>query len=205
MAPSELAELLAHARRAGFSAAVHAIGDRANAQALDAFAATGIAGSIEHAQLLRSADVARFAEVGVTASVQPAHLLDDVASMRAVWSDRAQRAFPLASLLASGAKVVFGSDAPVAPLDPWLAISAAVTRTASGLPAWVPEERLTVAQALACSMRGPLRPVAGGIADLVLLDRDPLAPAREGAPFRVPTVEATLIGGVPTHLSAAFS
>lgn len=205
VAPEELTELLARAKQAGFSAAVHAIGDRANAQALDAFAATGIAGSIEHAQLLRAEDIARFSELGVTASVQPAHLLDDVTSMRAVWADRARRAFPLASLLASGAKVVLGSDAPVAPLDPWLAIAAAVTRTPAGLAAWVPEERLTRAQALAASMRGPLRPAAGGVADLVLLDRDPLAPEARAAEFRAPAVEATLIAGRPTHLGSAFS
>ena len=184
---------------------MHAIGDRANAQALDAFAATGIAGSIEHAQLLRTEDLARFSELGVTASVQPAHLIDDIMSMRAVWADRARRAFPLASLLASGAKVVLGSDAPVAPLDPWLAIAAAVTRTPAGLAAWVPEERLTRAQALAASMRGPLRPAAGGVADLVLLDRDPLAPEDGAAEFRAPAVEATLIAGRPTHLGSAFS
>ena len=199
VAPEELASLLSRAQRAGFWAAVHAIGDRANAQALDAFAATGAAGRIEHAQLLRRSDISRFAALGVGASVQPAHLLDDVPSMRAVWADRANRAFPLASLWESGASVVLGSDAPVAPLDPWLAIAAAVTRARAAGAAWVPEERIAVAAALACSMRGPLMPGAGDRADLVLLDADPLAAA---AGFGRPGVAATLVGGVPTHLSA---
>ena len=204
VAPAELSSLLARAKRAGYWAAVHAIGDRANAQALDAFGATGAVGRIEHAQLLRSSDIARFAALGVGASVQPAHLIDDVPSMRAEWADRADRAFPLASLLASGANVVLGSDAPVAPLDPWHAIAAAVTRARAGSPAWVPEERISVAAALACSMRGPLAPGVGDHADLVLLDSDPLtaAPPIGPAGFRPPGVAATLLGGVPTHLTA---
>lgn len=204
VAPGELAGLLTRAQRAGFWAAVHAIGDRANAQALDAFAATGATGRIEHAQLLRRSDVARFGALGVGASVQPAHLLDDVPSMRAVWADRAHGAFPLASLVASGADVVLGSDAPVAPLDPWLAIAAAVTRASDAGRAWVPEERLGVAAALACSMRGPLVPGAGDRADLVLLDSDPLAgaPDAHAAGFQRPAVAATLVGGVPSHVAA---
>lgn len=212
----QLTELLAHARRSGFTAAVHAIGDRANAQALDAFEASGAAGRIEHAQLLCPEDVARFGRLGVAASVQPAHLLDDVPGMRALWPDRASNAFPFASLLAAGAAVVFGSDAPVAPLDPWLAISAAVTRAPEGDGPWVPEERLSVAQALRCSMRGPLRPGPGDAADLVLLDRDPLGEdplgedplAASATPppcgFRAPAVEATLLRGEPTYLAPSL-
>lgn len=226
VAQSHLTELLAHARRGGFTAAVHAIGDRANAQALDAFEASGAAGRIEHAQLLRPEDVVRFGRLGIAASVQPAHLLDDVPGMRALWPDRAGNAFPFASLLAAGAAVVFGSDAPVAPLDPWLAIAAAVTRAPEGDEPWVPEERLSVAQALRCSMRGPLRPGPGDAADLVLLDCDPLGadPSDEdphgadssgkdpratsatpppGA-FRAPAVEATLLRGEPTYLAPSL-
>lgn len=203
--PAELTELLSRARHAGFTAAVHAIGDRANSQALDAFEATGIAGRIEHAQLLQRRDLARFAALGVAASVQPAHLLDDVPSMRAVWADRAERAFPLASLDRSGAKIVLGSDAPVAPLDPWLAISAAVGRLPAGSDVWVPSERLSVARALQSSMRGPLRPAAGHPADLMLLDSDPLAPRKgsgpDAPPFERPSVAATLVGGTLTHLA----
>lgn len=199
--PKDLAALLQHADATGFTAAVHAIGDRANSQALDAFAASGATGRIEHAQLLRPTDLARFAALGVTASVQPAHLLDDMTSMRAAWPGRSRDAFPLASLLRSQATVVFGSDAPVAPLDPWLAISAAVSRARHGESPWVAAEQLTVAEALACSMRGPLRPGAGDRADLMLLDRDPLSAPDPHRAWVAPAVAATLLGGAISHMS----
>lgn len=194
VSPGDLEALLRKVEQHGFTAAVHAIGDRANTQALDAFASTGAKGSIEHAQLINPADIKRFAELGVTASMQPAHMLDDIPSMTKVWGEKAKYAFPLRSLLAAGARVAFGSDAPVAPLDPWLEIQAAVTRSRRGAPAWEPDELVTPAQALACSMRGPLRPGAGDRADLVLLESDPL----EGE-YTTPRVAATLVGGRVTY------
>lgn len=201
VSPADLTALLRRAHAAGFTAAVHAIGDRANAQALDAFAASGATGRVEHAQLLRPADLTRFAELGIAASMQPAHLLDDILNMRMAWPDRANNAFPLASLLRNQAAVIFGSDAPVAPLDPWLGIAAAVARAREGEPPWVAAEQLTVAEALACSMRGPLRPSTGDIADLMLLDHDPIAAADPQAEWEAPAVAATLLGGTITHLS----
>ena len=106
--------------------AVHAIGDRANARVLDAFEAVGCSGSIEHAQLLRREDVARFAALGVVASVQPEHAMDDRDVADRYWAGRTDRAFMLAELAAAGVELALGSDAPVAPIDPWVAISAAV-------------------------------------------------------------------------------
>ena len=83
---SELLDLLVRARESGFVPAVHAIGDGANEVALDAFAAAGIAGRIEHAQFVRQQDFARFGELGLTASVQPAHALDDRDAADSNWA-----------------------------------------------------------------------------------------------------------------------
>ncbi|MDR2348227.1 MAG: amidohydrolase family protein, partial [Bifidobacteriaceae bacterium] len=96
----ELVALLRRAAAGGLTAAVHAIGDRANAAALDAFEASGCPGRIEHAQLLRWVDIDRLARLGLTASVQPAHILDDRDVAERHWRGRTDRAYPLASLLA---------------------------------------------------------------------------------------------------------
>lgn len=169
----ELEKLLIRANQAGILPAVHAIGDRASSLVLDTFERTGIHGRIEHAQLLRAEDIARFAKLGVTASVQPEHLLDDRAAIAELWSDRTDRAFVFASLLNTGASLCFGSDAPVAPLDPWRAIAAAIHRALPGEKPWRPEQRISLEQALQASMRGSLRPKVGEVADLVLLEDDP--------------------------------
>ncbi|MBL3700010.1 amidohydrolase [Leucobacter luti] len=195
----ELGALMRRATAAGLGLTIHAIGDRAGAQVLDAYAALGRGGRIEHAQLLRDEDLGRFAALGVTASVQPEHLVDDRVAMALQWPGRDRRTFPLASLHATGAHLVLGSDAPVAPLDPWRWVQAAVLRAHAGEPAWVPEERLPVAVALAASMRGPLRPGVGDAADLVLLDADPLR--TDPAQLSATRVAATLLGGTPTHLA----
>src|SRR5690606_22733854 len=128
----ELTELLRYAHAKGIRAAVHAIGDRANTLALDAFEASGARGSVEHAQLLHDDDVERMARLGLVASVQPVHLLDDRDVADHHWAGRTGRAFAFAALARAGVRMAFGSDAPVAPLDPWAAISAAVHRTQSG-------------------------------------------------------------------------
>jgi predicted amidohydrolase YtcJ len=198
--PRELSWLLRRATDAGLDCAVHAIGDRANSVALQAFAGTGAHGSIEHAQLLDDADVARFAQLRVVASVQPEHALDDRDVADRYWAGRTRRAFPLRSLLDAGAVVSFGSDAPVAPLDPWLAIGAAIHRARDERPRWHPEQEISVAEALAASM-GPghvdpwLR--AGDPADVVVLDADPFTAAP--SELRTMKVAATMLGGVWTH------
>jgi predicted amidohydrolase YtcJ len=176
---------------------VHAIGDRALTSALDAFTVTGAVGSIEHAQLVRHADLPRFARLGVVASVQPQHALDDRDLIEAHWPQQTSIAYPLASLRDAGAQLRFGSDAPVAPLDPWHAISAAVARTDDDRAPWHPAERVTAAQALEASVRTSLRP--GEVADIVLCGADPLS--TEGAALRHMPVVATLLGGRITHRS----
>ncbi len=195
-----LSTLMRRATDAGFDCAVHAIGDAANALALQAFARTGARGSVEHAQLLDDADVQRFAELGVIASVQPEHLLDDRDVTDRYWADRARRAFPFRSLLDAGATLAFGSDAPVAPLDPWLAIAAAVHRSRDGRPRWHPEQEITVHEALTASMppgRRDLRLRTGDAADLIVLDRDPFT--AEPQALRTMPVAATMLAGAWTH------
>ncbi|MFC7024871.1 amidohydrolase [Promicromonospora thailandica] len=208
--PDELVPLMGRAHAGGLHCAIHAIGDRANTLALDAFAATGARGSVEHAQLLDDADLARFAALGVVASVQPEHALDDRDVADRYWAGRTGRAFPYGTLADAGAVLTLGSDAPVAPLDPWIAAAAAVSRTRDGRPAWHPEQRITPAAALAASTDGRgLVPVPGAPADLVVLDGDPLAavqddPGRSDAAatadaLRTIPVAGTLLAGRWTH------
>lgn len=194
----ELLELLLKARAAGFVPAVHAIGDGANEVALNAFAAAGIGGRIEHAQFVRQQDFVRFGGLGLTASVQPAHALDDRDAADSNWSGRTERAFPLRSLLDAGATLALGSDAPVAPLEPWTAMSAATTRArGDGRGPWHPEQALTRQEALAASSRGRRRISVGDPADVVVLDADPLVVSDEG--FAAMPVAATMLAGRFTH------
>jgi hypothetical protein len=167
---ADLFALLRRAGETGFVPAVHAIGDAAVAIALDGFAAAGMGGRIEHAQLIADADLPRFAALGVTASVQPAHLLDDREVAAEHWAGHTGRAFPLRSLLDAGAALAFGSDAPVAPLDPWRSLRAAVERRLPGEEPWHPEQRIPLASALAASTRGRPTPQVGDPADLIALD-----------------------------------
>jgi hypothetical protein len=219
--PDELVPLMKRAHGGGLRCAIHAIGDHANALALDAFAATGARGSVEHAQLLDDADLARFAELGVIASVQPEHAMDDRDIADRHWAGRTGRAFPYGALDDAGAVLALGSDAPVAPLDPWIAVAAAVSRSRDGRAPWHPEQRIGLRTALAASTDGRgLRPVVGGPADLVILDADPLAVGQSGgagagagadgrahadadaaaaAALRETPVAATLLAGRWTH------
>ncbi|AZZ48870.1 amidohydrolase [Rathayibacter rathayi] len=195
--PAELDELLARAAAGGIRSTVHAIGDAAATLALDALGRVG-GGRIEHAQLLADTDLPRFAALGVEAGVQPAHALDDREVAERYWPGRTGRAFPLRSLLDSGARVVLGSDAPVAPLDPWVAVSAAVFRALPGDEPWHPEQRMSVEEAIIASTRvRRLMPAIGDPADLVVVERDPLR--CDCAELRSMPVAATLLGGRFTH------
>ncbi|MFV2143872.1 amidohydrolase [Isoptericola sp. G70] len=198
IATDQLVPLMSRARDAGLRCAIHAIGDRANALALDAFGASAARGSIEHAQLVQPDDVARFAALGVTASVQPEHAMDDRDIAEELWGDRTERAFPLADLRRAGVPLALGSDAPVAPLDPWAAVAAAVTRSRDGREPWHPEQSLDLRTALEASVDGrsfDLEP--GAPADLAVLDVDPLAVDPAG--LRQMPVAATLVAGEWTH------
>lgn len=199
---TELDDLFTTARRGRLTVAVHALGDRAVATALDLFESTGAAGSVEHAQLMAPADIARSGALGVRISVQPAHLIDDRDPTMQCWPDRSERCFPFRSLLDAGTEILLGSDAPVAALDPWLAMSAAVHRSGDDRPPWHPEQSITAAEALAASVDGQSTVSVGGRGDVVLLDQDPLAEgdtARVAASLRAMPVAATIVGGRVTH------
>lgn len=191
--PEELKPLMQRAQQAGIAAAIHAIGDRANTAVLDVFEDLAMAGSVEHAQLLREQDIPRFAALGLTASVQPEHAMDDRDLAEVYWEGRTGGAFALAGLHAAGTELRLGSDAPVSALDPWVQISAAVTRSRDGRQPWHPEQRIPVQVALAASARGRTRVATGDVADLILVEYDPLTCSPEQ--LRTMPVAATMLGG----------
>jgi len=209
-----LEEHIRNGARAGFPIAVHAIGDLANREALDAFAATrseweplGLRQRIEHAQLLAPEDLPRFAELGVAASVQFSHAPSDRDLADRFWGGLDSEPYLFRSLLESGAVLANGSDAPIEELDPLLGIRAGVLRTLDEREAWHSEQALTVEQALHATTVAPAwlardehrrgKLVPGQLADLVVLDRDPLAcDAEELAEVQV---VATMLGGIWTH------
>ena len=151
---AELRELLGRAHAAGLEVATHAIGDAAVAEALAAYADTGARGSIEHAQMADRDDVRRMAGLGIRASVQPAHLLDDRDLTDKVWGERSERCFAFRWMLDDGVELALGSDAPVSPLDPWLAMAAAVHRSSDDREPWHGEQALTVREALGATGAG---------------------------------------------------
>jgi predicted amidohydrolase YtcJ len=187
----ELVALMEKASRHGLSPAVHAIGDRANTIALDAFAKVGCSGRIEHAQLVHPDDLARFGQLGVVAGVQPAHQPDDRDVADQHWAGRTSQAFPYAALLAAGATLEIGSDAPVSPLNPWDGIASAVTRTDDSRPAWHPEQAIALPVALAAASRGRSSVSVGDVADLTVTGEDP---ARVSDLREIPVV-VTVVGG----------
>ena len=188
-----LNSLLVRATAHGLACAVHAIGDAANAAALDAFEHVGAHGSVEHAQLVDHADLARFAAAGVSASVQPAHILTDHQVADRYWPGRTSRAFAFRSLLEAGVDLLLGSDAPVSPLDPWLTMAAAVVRSEGGVLPWHPEQALTVREALTASMPPGSGLLSGETADLVVVDEDPLR--CDGAALAAMPVAGTMVSG----------
>jgi predicted amidohydrolase YtcJ len=210
----ELAEIIREGARLGWPVGVHAIGDRANREALDAFESTrevwapiGLRHRIEHAQCLAPEDVGRFAELGVACSVQFSHAPSDRDLAERFWPERLDGAYAFRSLWDSGALVANGSDAPVEELDPLAGIRAGVLRTIDQRPAWQAAQCLSVDEALLASTvtpawlarderrRGRLLP--GYLADLVVLSRDPL----DCEPDELASVEvvATMVGGRWVH------
>jgi len=205
---------IAGADRAGLQVEVHAIGDRANATLLDVYEEVERTNPprdrrfrIEHAQHLRAADIPRFGKLGVIASVQPYHAVDDGrwAETR-IGPERAKTSYAFRSLLDSGATVVFGSDWDVAPLSPILGIHAAATRrTPDGKhpEGWIPEQKVSVEEALraytvkaawaefAETEKGTLAP--GRLGDFVILSDDILSIAPEA--IERAKVVTTVVGG----------
>ena len=211
---AELEEIVRDGAELGWPVSVHAIGDRANRDALDAFersrevwAPLGLRPRIEHTQCLHPDDVPRFGALGVAASVQFSHAPSDRDLAEKYWGDQISGAYAFGSLVRSGAVVAEGSDAPVEDLDPLRGFRAGVTRTLDGRPGWRTDEALTAEQALHAATvapawltgderrRGKLLP--GYLADLVVLSRDPLTCPLE----ELETIEvvATMVGGRWVH------
>lgn len=186
--PDELDELVAAARSARIGLAVHAIGDRAVAMVLDAFergeprVPTSPLDRIEHAQLVRAQDRARFAALGVVASLQPAHCPSDRETAELCWAGRLADAYAWRSFADVGAHLAFGSDAPIETPNPWIGLFASVHRRFPGDDAdWRPEETLSAVQALASYTLGPAQAAGrgdaghlrlGALADVAVLDVD---------------------------------
>ena len=199
---------------AGLHVIVHAIGDKAISDLLNIYydvakehGARDRRFRIEHAQHIRPADIGRFAAQDIIASMQPYHAIDDGRwAEKVIGPERIKTTYAFRSLLDSGANVAFGSDWSVAPAEPLLGIYAAVTRrTLDGANpgGWVPQEKISVEQALKAYTtagayasfeeheKGMLR--EGMLADMVLLDRDITAIAPES--IRDTRVLRTILGG----------
>jgi predicted amidohydrolase YtcJ len=181
------------AARRGFQVAIHAIGDAANAQAIRTLEKLGRTypgdrrWRIEHFQIVDPADIHRLAPAGITASMQPVHQVSDrLMAEKRLGNDRLAGAYAWQSVLRSGARLAFGSDAPFDTPNPFVGLSAAISRQdMEGQPpgGWIPTERLTFAQALNAFTRGAayagfaedkigaLEP--GKWADFIIVDRDP--------------------------------
>lgn len=192
--PDELLGQVLAATAAGLHVAIHAIGDRANREALNALAEARRRGTdpalrhrIEHVQCLHPDDLPRLQQLNVIASVQPIHATSDMLMVEEQWGpERARHSYPFRSLLDRGTRLVFGSDSPVEPFAPLSGIHAAVTRRRSdgspGPDGWQGQERITVAEAVQCytlwpayaageeRYRGSITP--GKAADLVALSRN---------------------------------
>ncbi len=212
--PADLRRWTAGADAAGLQVLVHAIGDRAIRLQLDIFrdvardnGARDRRFRIEHAQHVAPADVPRFAELGVIASMQPYHAIDDGRwAERVIGHERARTTYAFRSLLDAGARVAFGSDWFVAPPTPLEGIYAAVTRRTlddRNPGGWIPEQRITVEQALAAytmagahasfeeADKGSL--ARGKLADFILIDRDLTRISPET--IRDARVTMTVVGG----------
>lgn len=209
-----LKEQVMKAAQAGLAVHIHAIGDQANRNVLDAIEATRRAGvgahlrhRIEHAQVLHPADLPRFAALQVIPSMQPIHCTQDIMLADRHWGARSRLAYAWSSLLSSGAVLAFGSDAPVETPDVLQGVYAAVARRrADGFPGtegWWPEECVSVEEAVYAytvgaayaggeeAIKGSLTP--GKLADLTVLDRDIFTIAAEE--LLQTRVTATMVGG----------
>lgn len=213
----ELNAMAVERARAGFQLGFHAIGDKAAAMAIEAFSQPGVPRTarnrIEHAQVVDPADIARFKQLGVIASMQPNHLLTDMN-----WAEdrlgpqRAAYSYAWKAFLDAGVPLAFGTDYPVEPVTPFRGLYAAVTRcNESGTKTYFPENKLTRGQALYAYTQGSAyaefaekhkgKLVPGFDADFILVDRDL---------FKVPAqailgtqVRATWVAGEKAYRGAA--
>ncbi len=226
-AQAQLNTLTRERAAAGFQLGFHAIGDRAVEMALNGFYAGGVCNNthatnltdcvlrprIEHSQVLDAPDFDRYKQLGVIASMQPNHLLTDMAwAEQRLGHERARYSYAWKSFLDHGVPLAFGTDYPVEPITPFRGIYCAVTRqNEAGTQTYFPEEKLTIAQALyaytqgsayaelAESYKGTLEP--GKVADFVVLDRDlTTIPARD---ILGTQVLRTVVAGHATYFAGA--
>ena len=217
MDAEELFEFGRQAVVVGLSLAVHAIGDRANHEVLDAYEQLRrferernlppLRHRIEHVQVLHPDDAGRLAELGIIASMQPIHATSDMHMADQYWGERAALSYAWRTQLQQGARLAFGSDAPVESPNPFFGLYAALTRQqADGSPAdesWYPEQRLSTQEALEAYTLGPAYTAGmetrlgklspGYLADLIVLPQDPFVIPPAG----LLTMEssATMLGG----------
>jgi predicted amidohydrolase YtcJ len=213
--PDTMGLLIRLSDAAGLNVCVHAIGDEANAVLLDLYENVAKQDGprdrrfrIEHVQHLRPTDYPRFKQLGVIASMQPYHVIDDGRWAEGrIGAKRCASSYAYRSLLDNGAKLAFGSDWPVAPLDPVPGLDAAVNRrTLDGKHpnGWFPEQRITVVEAMEAYTTGSAYAgfqekdrgsiAAGKLADVVVLSRDVFDPAERDR-IADTKVEVTVVGG----------
>jgi hypothetical protein len=219
-------ELYEHGRKAveaGFSLAVHAIGDRAVHEVLDALtqlrryeretpisatpAHANLRHRIEHVQVIHPEDSGRLGALGIIASMQPVHATSDMLMADRYWGDRAALAYAWRTQIEHGATLAFGSDAPVESPNPFWGLHAAVTRQrldgSPGPEGWYPAQKLTLLEALRGFTYGPAytahaddrmgKLAPGYLADLLVLDRDPFSCEPEAIKEIRPLM--TMVGG----------
>jgi predicted amidohydrolase YtcJ len=189
--PEQMLEMMREATEAGFATAVHAIGDQANTILQDLYSRLfkndihhNWRYRVEHAQHLNQNLIEGYAKLGLTVSMQPAHLTEDGCYVNsALGNERAKFAYPCRSLIDAGSKVVFNTDWPVIDLNPLVGLQAAVTRTtadAKNPGGWIPEQRVSVEEAVRAYTSMPAYAMGlenqlgiletGYLADMVLLD-----------------------------------
>jgi predicted amidohydrolase YtcJ len=213
----QLFEIGCQATEAGLSLAVHAIGDRANHEVLEAYTRLrafekarhlpALRHRIEHVQIIHPDDAGRLGKLGIIASMQPIHATSDMRMADRYWGERASWSYAWRTQVQHGARLAFGSDAPVESPNPFWGLHAAVTRQrADGSPSpegWYPKQKLSVSEALegftsgaayAAGMGDRLGKLAPGyLADLIVLERDPFTCPPEELPKL--QASATMIGG----------
>ncbi len=212
-----LFEIARRAADAGLGMSVHAIGDRANHEVLEAYeqlrryerdqGLPALRHRIEHVQVLHPDDAVRLSALGIVASMQPIHATSDMLMADRYWGERANLAYAWRTQLTHGARLAFGSDAPVESPNPFLGLYAAVARRrADGSPGpegWIPEQKLTPREAVEAYTLGPAyaagmetrlgRLAEGCLADLIVLENDPFAcPPEELLSMQS---SATMVGG----------
>ncbi len=214
LSTSEMTRIAKRAAKLKLPCAVHAIGDKAIANVLDALENStalpnGVRHRIEHLQMMRRKDITRIKKNNIIASMQPSHCPSDIKMVREYWGKRGAQAYMFRSLIDAGIDLVFGSDVPIEPLDPIAGIAAAVRRAKpKSKDVFYPKERITASEALSCFTAGPA--IASGqqallgyllpgyLADFVILNQDITTVTAN----RIEDTEvlATFIGGSAKYL-----